>query len=52
MSLNSLHGAKALTSSPSPKNLIAGVNLVWSMALVCTLCADDLVFPRSKADTC
>ena len=50
VSLNSLHGAKALTLSPNPKNLTIGVGLVWSMAFECTSCADGLVFPRSKVE--
>ena len=50
MSLNSLCGAKALTSSANLENLTAGVGLVWSMAFECTSCTDGLVFPRSKVE--
>ena len=50
MSLNSLHGAKALTSSPNPQKLTAGVGLVWFVAFECTSCANGLVFPHSKIE--
>ena len=50
LSLNSLRGVKALTSSPIPKNLTASVGLVWSMAFECTSCANGLAFPCSKVE--
>ena len=50
LSLNSLCGAKTLSSSPSLENLTTGVGLVWLVALVCTSCADGLVFPCSKVE--
>ena len=50
LSLNSLRGVKALTSSPNPKNLTVGVGLVWSVAFKCTLCANGLIFPHSKVE--
>ena len=50
VSLNSLHGAKALTSSPSLENLTACVGLVWSVAFECTSCVDGLIFPHSKVE--
>ena len=50
LSLNSLRGARALISSANPKNLTAGVGLVWFVAFECTSCADGLVFPRSKVE--
>ena len=50
VSLNSLRGAKALASSPSLENLIAGVGLAWSVAFECTSCVDGLVFLRSKIE--
>ena len=45
-----MRGAKALSSSPSPKNLTAGVGLVWSVAFECTSCADGFIFPRFKVE--
>ena len=50
LSLNSLHGAKALTSSANPDNLTTGVGLVWSVAFKCTSCADGLVFRHSNVE--
>ena len=50
MSLNSLHGVKALASSPNPKNLTTSVGLVWLVAFECTSCADGLVFPHYKVE--
>ena len=50
MSLNSLCGAKALTSYPNLENLTAGVGLVWSVAFECTSCADGLVLPCFKVE--
>ena len=42
--------AKVQASSLGPKKLTVGVVLVWSVAFVCTSCADGLIYPRSKVE--
>ena len=49
-SLTIFDSAKALASSPSLENPTTGVVLVWSVAFVCTSCANGLVFPHSKVE--